>query len=140
MKSWKTRLFMGLMLVAMMLATVAGPAMADNDRQDRREERRDDRQEFREEFREDFFVFDHDFDVDFHDCCDDDDFEFDEVGFYPFFTPFFFEVDDVELVCDDDDDDFDGFVECDDLVLVVELDNDFDGFDFDGDGFDFDLD
>ncbi len=116
MKSWNARLLMGLMLVATLLIMVAGPAMADNNRQ----ERRDDLQDFRHDLRDDFFFN--------HDCDDCDDFDVEDFGFFPF------DVDDVEFFCDGDDDDFDGFTECDDLVLVAELD------DFDFDDFDIDLD
>lgn len=111
------RLLMGLMLVAAMLATVAGPAMANHT------ERHEDRIDNRQDRFEDRFDLDFDFD--------------DGFGY---FTPFVFEVEDVEFFCDNDDGfDFDGFIECDDIVVVFEFDNDFDGFDFDGDGFDFDL-
>ena len=44
--AWKARLFLGLMLTVLLVA-IAGPAMADNNRQERRE----DRQEWREELR-----------------------------------------------------------------------------------------
>lgn len=85
--AWKARLFMGLMLTVMLLA-IAGPAMADNDRQDRREAR--------QEFRDDFF---------FDDCCDDD-FNNDDVEFVlfndEFDNDFFFNEDDFFF----DDDEF----------------------------------
>jgi hypothetical protein len=59
-----------------MLLAIAGPAMAgDNNRQEHREER--------QELREDFLVVGHDVDLDH--CCDDDDVEFSEFGFDPFF-------------------------------------------------------
>ena len=72
------------------------------------------------------------------DDFDGDDFEDfvedSEFGFFPFFTPFILEVDDVD--CDGFDDDFDGGID-EDVVCVVEFEvEDFDGFDFDGDGFD----
>jgi hypothetical protein len=75
MKSWKTRLLMGLMLVATLLIMVAGPAMAhDNDRHDFRHDRDD-------------IFFNHDFDCchdfddfDDFDCCHDFD-DFDDIDF-----------------------------------------------------------
>ncbi len=121
--AWKARLFMGLMLTVMLLAT-AGPAMADkNDRQERRE----DRQEFREEFREDFFGFNHDIDAD--DCCDDE-FELDEEVFFvsdfDFFVPHLFFVEEIDIDCDGIDDDLDGlFDEGADCEVEIEF------FDFD---------
>ncbi len=106
--AWKARLFMGLMLVVMLLA-IAGPAMADDNRQERREERREDRQEFREEFREDFFVFDHN--IDFDDCCDD--IELDEEVFFvsdfDFFVPLVFVVE-IDVDCDGIDDRWDWWI------------------------------
>jgi hypothetical protein len=120
MKSWKARLFMGLMLVGTLLIMVAGPAMA---RDNHCNDLCDDRQDFRHELREDFF--DNDFDCD--DCDDNDD--FDDFGFFPLFTSF--DLDDAEVFCDNDDDDLDGLVECDDLVLVADLDIDFDDINFD---------
>ncbi len=108
MRNWKARLLVGFMLVAMMLATVAGPALAnDGDRGDGfngRGDRHDDRQD---RFDNDNFFFTNSFDN------DDEDF---------FFFPFLFGGADVEFFCDNDDDDFDGFAECDDLFAVVEFD------------------
>jgi hypothetical protein len=73
--AWKARLFLGLMLTVMLIA-IAGPAMADNNRQERRE----DRLEWREELREDnLFINHHD---GFHGCCND--FELDEVEIFDF--------------------------------------------------------
>lgn len=116
--AWKARLLMGLMLTVMLLA-IAGPAMADNNRQERREER----QEFREEFREDFFVFDHDFD----DCCDDD-FDDEDVEFVDFdFVPFFFVLEEIDVDCDDVDDDLDGLI--DEGAIVCEVEFEFDDLD-----------
>ncbi len=123
--AWKARLFMGLMLTVMLLA-IAGPAMAgDNNRQERREERREDRQEFREEFREDFFVFDHN--IDFDDCCDDDEIDIDDVEFVNFgFVPLFLAIEEIDIDCDGIDDDFDGlFDEGADCEVEIEF------FDFD---------
>ncbi len=115
--AWKARLFMGLMLTVMLLA-IAGPAMADDNN---RQERREDRREFREDFRDDFFVFDHD--IDFDDCCDDDD----DVEFVDFgFVPWFFFVEEIDIDCDGIDDDFDGlFDEGGDCEVEIEF------FDFD---------
>ena len=91
--AWKARLFMGLMLTVMLLA-IAGPAMADNNRQERREER----QEFREELREDFFFFD--YDNHFDGCCHDD-FEIDDVEFVDYgFVPFVFGIEEIDIDCD----------------------------------------
>jgi len=119
-----------------MLLAIAGPAMADdNNRQERREER----QEFREELREDFFFFDHD--IDFDDCCDDDDFGFDDevvfvsdfgfdheffVSDFGLFTPFVFGIEEIDIDCDGIDDDLDGlFDEGADCEVEIEF------FDFD---------
>jgi hypothetical protein len=56
-----------------------------------------------------------------------DDFDgdgFEDFGFFPFFTPFVLEVDDVD--CDGFDDDFDGGID-EDAVCVVEFEvEDFD--------------
>jgi hypothetical protein len=118
MKSWKARLFMGLMLVGTLLIMVAGPAMADDNN---RQERRDDRQDFRHDLHDDFFFN--------HDCDDCDDVDVEDFGFFPLFTSF--DLDDAEVFCDNADDDLDGLVECDDLVLVADLDIDFDDINFD---------
>lgn len=68
------------------------------------------------------------------DDFDGDGFEdfVEDFGFFPFFTPFVFEVEDVD--CDGFDDDFDGWID-EDVVCVVEFEvddfDDFDDFDFD---------
>ncbi len=129
MKSWKARLLVAFMLVAMLLATVAGPALANDgdrgdgfngrgDRNDNRQDRNDNNRSHNDGF---FFVnsFNNDFFDDNEFFFDDDDFFDDEF----FLSPFFFGDADVEFFCDDDDDDFDGFVECDDLFAVVEFDD-----------------
>ena len=107
--SWKARLLMGLMLVAMLMA-IAGPAMADHtqrheNRIDNRQDRIDERQD---RFDNDFFFIEEDF----------DDEEFDE-----FFFPFFAEVDvDVDEENVGPRNDNEG--EC----IVTEVDWDLDGF------------
>lgn len=122
MRNWRARLLVGFMLVAMMLATVAGPVLANdgergdgfNGRGDRIDDRRDRNDNNR--FHNDNFFFVNSFEND--DFFDDDDFYY-----YPFYYyPFLFGDADVEFFCDDDDDDDDGFVECDDLFAVVEFD------------------
>ena len=105
------------MLLAAMLAMalmMAPPATAMADDLDG-----DGFEDFVEEFCEDF---------DDDDFCDDEeeDFEFDEFGFFPFFTPFVLEIDDID--CNGLDDDFDGFTD-EDVVCVVEFE--VDGFDLD---------
>ncbi len=104
-----------LMLLAAMLAMalmMVAPATAMADDFDG-----DGFEDFVEEFCEDF---------DGDDFCDDDEdeFEFDTFGFFPFFTPFVFEIDDID--CNGLDDDFDGFTD-EDVVCVVEFEvEDFD--------------
>jgi hypothetical protein len=53
-----------------------------------------------------------------HNDFDDDDFDFDNNDF--FFTPFFFAIEDID--CDGVDDDFDGGIDEDAIVCVVEFD------------------
>jgi hypothetical protein len=120
MKSWKARMLVGFMLVAMMLATIAGPALA-NDVFDNNDNNH----------HNSFNIFDdndnnhhNDFDFD-HNDFDDDDFDFDDDDFDfdnndVFFTPLFFAIDDID--CDGVDDDFDGGIDEDALVCVVEFD------------------
>jgi len=96
--SWKARLLMGLMLVAMLMA-IAGPAMADHTQ---RHENRQDRWEDRWDERWD--------DVEF----EVEEFEVDEL-FFPFFV---LEVEDVD--CDGVDDDGDGGID-EDVVCIVEF-------------------
>ena len=112
--AWKARLFMGLMLTVMLLA-IAGPAMAgDNNRQELREERREDRQEFHHN-------------IDFDDCCDDDEIDIDDVEFVNFVVvPLFLAIEEIDIDCDGIDDDFDGlFDEGADCEVEIEF------FDFD---------
>ena len=91
MRNWKARLLVGFMLVAMMLATVAGPAMANHT--ERHEDRIDERQDRNDNdrFHNDSFFFVNSFD-------DDDDF---------FFFPFLFAVEEIDIDCDGFDDDGD---------------------------------
>ncbi len=96
MRNWKARLLVGFMLVAMMLATVAGPAMANHT--ERHEDKIDNRQDRNDNdrFHNDSFFFVNSFDND--DFFDDDDF---------FFFPFLFAVEEIDIDCDGFDDDGD---------------------------------
>ena len=110
MKSWKARMLVGFMLVAMMLATIAGPALANDGKNV-------------DNHHNGLNIFDdndnnHHNDFDFDNDFDDDDFDFDNNEV--FFTPLFFAIDDID--CDGVDDDFDGGIDEDALVCVVEFD------------------
>lgn len=103
--SWKARLLMGLMLVAMLMA-IAGPAMADHtqrheNRQDRLEDRWDER----------------------WDRWDDEEFEVEEFEIDDFswfgFAPVILVIEDID--CDGIDDDWDDWIDdCEVEVEVVE--------------------
>ncbi len=95
MRDWKARLLVGFMLVAMMLATVAGPAMANHT--ERHEDRIDERQDRNDNdrFHNDSFFFVNSFD-------NDDD------GLVLLISPFgFFAVEEIDIDCDGFDDDGD---------------------------------
>ena len=128
MKSWKMRLVLVLTMLAMVLA-VSIPAMANNERDDVNREcfpfcnghDDNDRHDF-DNFRD--FCDDNDdcdFDrSDFRDFCDDnDDCDFEDLGLLDSSD---FEIGDVQLVCGDNDGD--GSVDED---TVDGLDNDLDG-------------
>ncbi len=99
MRNWKARLLVGFMLVAMMLATVAGPAMANHT--ERHEDKIDNRQDRNDNdrFHNDSFFFVNSFD---NDDSFDDDF---------FFLPFLFAVEEIDIDCDGFDDDGDLFID-----------------------------
>ncbi len=71
MRNWRARLLVGFMLVAMMLATVAGPAIADN---------RDDCRRFHG----DLYC-----EVDRGDRFDRFDYDYSYYNFYPFYYNFY---------------------------------------------------
>ncbi len=101
MRNWKARLLVGFMLVAMMLATVAGPAMANHT--ERHEDRIDERQDRNDNdrFHNDSFFFVNSFDND-----NDDD------GLVLLISPFgFFAVEEIDIDCDGFDDDGDLFID-----------------------------
>ena len=111
---WKARLLMGLMLLAAMLMTIAGPAMAgDKDHKDRHENR------FENRFDNRFHNFD---DCDHHDC-DFDDCDFHDCDFDNFFVPTLFTVEIDDIDCNGLDDDIDGLVD-EDVVCEVDFDVD----------------
>jgi hypothetical protein len=123
MKSWKARMLVGFMLVAMMLATIAGPALANDGKNDNDNNHHngfnifdDNDNHHNDDF--DFVNFDNNDDFDHNDDFDDDDFDFDNNDVV--FTPFLFAIDDID--CDGVDDDFDGGIDEDALVCVVEFD------------------
>jgi len=112
MRTWKARLLVGFMLVAMMLATVAGPALANDGKNGNgfnghgNNNNNNDCCGFNNFHHDDF------------DCCDNDDFDdFDDFGFFPFISV----VDDVDFEnvgernslegeCVPEDVDLDGFI------------------------------
>jgi Ni/Co efflux regulator RcnB len=114
MKSWKARLLVGFMLVAMMLVTVAGPALANHT--NRHENRIDNRQD-RHHNGWNGWNNHHDNDWNrWNNNHNNNDFDFDEE--VVFFTPFLFVIEDID--CDGFDDDFDGWID-EDAVCEVEF-------------------
>jgi hypothetical protein len=125
MRRTKLVLAAAALMVAMLVAFSA-PAMANNTNDDNVQ--RHSSNIFDDNHHNDIFddgdncCRDHDGDFDFANFdndFDDDDFDFDNNDF--FFTPFFFfAIEDID--CDGVDDDFDGGIDEDALVCVVEFD------------------